>query len=183
MTDQTTRYDPFEDTGDWPFRDAPPPDEEPSEVRAEPFFAAAAEPAGEPVELAEEAGVAAFGLEDEDEQEDELLEASPPVEPVAEAGELPESEEPEPEPEEPEEPEPEELEPEELEPEAPELPAAVEHVSVEQASFEHAEGDFVVPGGPVVLEGGPHGFRRSVAVVVSRFNGDVTSRLLESAVA
>jgi hypothetical protein len=30
MTDQTSRYDSFEDTGDWPFRDAPPRDEEPS---------------------------------------------------------------------------------------------------------------------------------------------------------
>ncbi|MER3409893.1 MAG: 6,7-dimethyl-8-ribityllumazine synthase [Thermoleophilia bacterium] len=31
------------------------------------------------------------------------------------------------------------------------------------------------------MEGGPHGFRRTVAVVVSRFNGDITSRLLDSA--
>jgi 6,7-dimethyl-8-ribityllumazine synthase len=173
MTDQTSRYDSFEDTGDWPFRDAPPRDEEPSEERAGSLFAAAAEPAGEPVELAEEVGVAAVGLE----EDDEVLEESPPMESVDEAVELPEPEEPEePEPDEAEEPEPEEHGPEELEPEVPELPAAVEH-------FEHAEGDFLVPGGPVVLEGGPHGFRRSVAVVVSRFNGDVTSRLLESAVA
>ena len=176
MTDQTRRYDPFEDTGDWPFRDAPPPDEEPSEERAGSLFAAAAEPAGEPVELAEEVGVAAVGLEEEDER----LEERARVEPVGEAVELPEPEEPEPEPE-PEEPEPEEPEPEEAEPEEAAYPAA-EQAPVEYASVEHAAGDFLVPAGPVVLEGGPHGFRRSVAVVVSRFNGDVTSRLLESAV-
>ena len=40
-----------------------------------------------------------------------------------------------------------------------------------------------VPPGVDVLEGGPHGFRRNVAVVVSRFNGDITTGLLESALA
>ena len=38
-----------------------------------------------------------------------------------------------------------------------------------------------IPPGVDVLEGGPHGFRRNVAVVVSRFNGDITTGLLESA--
>jgi 6,7-dimethyl-8-ribityllumazine synthase len=46
---------------------------------------------------------------------------------------------------------------------------------------EHAPGVLAVPPGVAVLEGGPHGFRRNVAVVVSRFNGDVTTGLLESA--
>jgi 6,7-dimethyl-8-ribityllumazine synthase len=46
---------------------------------------------------------------------------------------------------------------------------------------EHAPGLLVVPPGYAVLEGEADGSRRAVGVVVSRFNGDVTSRLLESA--
>jgi 6,7-dimethyl-8-ribityllumazine synthase len=52
---------------------------------------------------------------------------------------------------------------------------------VVETSAEHAPGDLVVPPGYPVLEGEPHGGRRAVGVVVSRFNGDVTGRLLESA--
>jgi 6,7-dimethyl-8-ribityllumazine synthase len=48
---------------------------------------------------------------------------------------------------------------------------------------EHAEGDFAVPPGYGVLEGAPNGTRRSVGIVVSRFNGAVTSKLLEGALA
>jgi 6,7-dimethyl-8-ribityllumazine synthase len=47
----------------------------------------------------------------------------------------------------------------------------------------HAPGDVAVPDGVDVLEGGPSVPGRGVAIVVSRFNGDVTNRLLESAVA
>jgi 6,7-dimethyl-8-ribityllumazine synthase len=46
---------------------------------------------------------------------------------------------------------------------------------------EHAEGDFEIPDGYGVLEGAPRGARRSVGIVVSRFNGAVTSKLLEGA--
>ncbi len=46
---------------------------------------------------------------------------------------------------------------------------------------EHAPGDLTVPPGFAVLEGEPRGARRAVGVVVARFNGDVTTRLLESA--
>jgi 6,7-dimethyl-8-ribityllumazine synthase len=46
---------------------------------------------------------------------------------------------------------------------------------------EHAPGALVVPPGYGVLEGTPDGRRRAVGVVVSRFNGDVTSRLLAGA--
>jgi len=46
---------------------------------------------------------------------------------------------------------------------------------------EHAEGDFAIPDGYGVLEGTPRGARRSVGIVVSRFNGAVTSKLLEGA--
>ena len=46
---------------------------------------------------------------------------------------------------------------------------------------EHAPGDFEVPSGYNVLTGSPTGNRRAVGVVVAKFNGDVTSRLLQTA--
>ncbi len=55
-----------------------------------------------------------------------------------------------------------------------------DHVS---ASSEHAPGDLTVPPGYSILEGAPTGERRAVGIVVARFNGDVTTRLLESALA
>ena len=67
---------------------------------------------------------------------------------------------------------------EEIEPDAP-APLA-DHVS---ATAEHAPGELTVPPGYSVLEGEPAGDRRAVGVVVSRFNGDVTTRMLESALA
>jgi 6,7-dimethyl-8-ribityllumazine synthase len=47
---------------------------------------------------------------------------------------------------------------------------------------QHATGDLRVPDGYTVLTGGVDG-RRAVAVVVSKFNGEITSRMLESALA
>jgi 6,7-dimethyl-8-ribityllumazine synthase len=49
------------------------------------------------------------------------------------------------------------------------------------APTQHATGELVIPDDYGVLEGSPNGTRRGVAVVVARFNGDVTSRLLDSA--
>ena len=46
---------------------------------------------------------------------------------------------------------------------------------------EHAGGELEIPDDVVVLEGAPSGARRSVAVVAARFNGGVTTALLESA--
>jgi 6,7-dimethyl-8-ribityllumazine synthase len=57
---------------------------------------------------------------------------------------------------------------------AAEVPAA-------EATGEHAPGDLEVPPGFAVLEGEPRGARRAVGIVVSRFNGEVTGGLLESA--
>jgi len=54
-------------------------------------------------------------------------------------------------------------------------------VDPDAASHEHAPGELEVPPGFNVLEGAPDGTRRAVGVVVSRFNGEITSRLLESA--
>src|SRR5918912_399207 len=51
----------------------------------------------------------------------------------------------------------------------------------EQLAAEHAAGVLDVPDDYGVLEGSPDGGRRGVAVVVSRFNGDITTRLLASA--
>ena len=59
-------------------------------------------------------------------------------------------------------------------------PPLADHVS---DSTEHAPGELTVPPGYSVLEGLPAGERRAVGVVVARFNGDVTTQLLESALA
>ena len=50
------------------------------------------------------------------------------------------------------------------------------------AAEEHAPGELQIPRAPRCCQGGPNGFRRTVAVVVSRFNADITNRLLESAI-
>ncbi|HZO49130.1 MAG TPA: 6,7-dimethyl-8-ribityllumazine synthase [Gaiellaceae bacterium] len=65
--------------------------------------------------------------------------------------------------------------------EAGEEPEPVALVDPDAASHEHAPGELEVPPGFNVLEGTPDGARRAVGVVVSRFNGEITSRLLESA--
>jgi len=164
MTDSSQRfgaYDPFEDTGDWPFRDAPPREDE---GRDEPVPAvrSAEETPPAPLTAAEKDPVVAAS-EPESEAE---LEAPDPDDLAADVGI------------------------EELET-APEPEAAIEEVAVEAEADkaadeldltpEHAPGDLIVPSGVDVLTGAPHGFRRSVAVVVGRFNGDVTTRLLEHA--
>ena len=49
-----------------------------------------------------------------------------------------------------------------------------------EPAAQHATGDLRVPEGYTVLSGGVDG-RRAVGVVVSRFNGEITNRLLDSA--
>jgi 6,7-dimethyl-8-ribityllumazine synthase len=63
--------------------------------------------------------------------------------------------------------------------EQPEPEPAAEQPEAEPAA-QHAEGELRVPEGYTVLSGGVDG-RRAVGVVVSRFNGEVTNRLLERA--
>src|SRR5919204_6565765 len=46
---------------------------------------------------------------------------------------------------------------------------------------EHAAGELRIPDGYGVIEGEPAGGRRSVGVVVSRFNGEITGELLTRA--
>jgi 6,7-dimethyl-8-ribityllumazine synthase len=99
----------------------------------------------------------------------------------------------EPEPEEAESEEAEEpdalLLPEPEEPQVEQLPdeeAPGELVLVEEedeAAPQHAQGELDVPSGYTLLAGTPSGERRTVGIVVGRFNGEVTNRLLESALA
>jgi 6,7-dimethyl-8-ribityllumazine synthase len=73
-------------------------------------------------------------------------------------------------------------EPESLEPEPGENPEPEPEASADGAGPpEHAPAELEIPDGYVVLEGAPDGARRGVAVVVSRFNGEITGRLLETA--
>lgn len=76
-------------------------------------------------------------------------------------------------------------------PEAPQRPEATEAPKDGEAApalrppepaAEHAEGELRVPEGYSVLSGGTDG-RRAVGIVVSRYNGDITNRLLERALA
>jgi 6,7-dimethyl-8-ribityllumazine synthase len=53
----------------------------------------------------------------------------------------------------------------------------------ERAHAEHAAGEISVPDGYTMIEGYPSGHRRTVAIVVSRFNGEITNRMLASALA
>jgi 6,7-dimethyl-8-ribityllumazine synthase len=62
-------------------------------------------------------------------------------------------------------------------------PEAVPELHQEPAPApQHAAGDLHVPDGYTVLTGGVDG-RRAVAIVVSKFNGEITNRMLESALA
>jgi len=198
--DRTGTYNPFEDTGDWPFREStpPPPRSEEDEHRsASPglFDREAHEPEREPEpEYGPDEPQPEAVVVPAPEQEEE-----PAATPERSADSEAEAE-PEPEPDPQAEPEPDaepELEaaPEEIEddlpapeafPEAPAEPhepfAAPVLAAAAAAPEEHAPGDLRIPEGPEVLEGGPNGFRRTVAVVVSRFNADITNKLLESAI-
>ena len=74
------------------------------------------------------------------------------------------------------------------EPEADEAEPAIEaepdlEPMLVEISHEHAAGDLHIPDGYAVLEGVAEGGRRAVGVVVSRFNGSVTTQLLDGALA
>jgi 6,7-dimethyl-8-ribityllumazine synthase len=51
----------------------------------------------------------------------------------------------------------------------------------EVAPVGHVPGELDIPDGVAVLEGSPSGVDRTVGIVVSRFNGEISNRLLESA--
>lgn len=181
-----TRYDPFEDTGDWPFRDAPPrpdPVEKPAEEL--PFAALGDTAVGDPPSFEEPRDDL---VPDEVASEDvPFTAAAVNAEPAPDFDMPVAAEEPEPAAA--------VAQPDAAPPDAAEAvveadvaqggeEALVAEEEPEPADpVEHAPGAFVVPPGPEVLEGGPHGFRRNVAVVVSRFNGDITSQMLEATLA
>jgi 6,7-dimethyl-8-ribityllumazine synthase len=81
----------------------------------------------------------------------------------------------------------EEAEPE-VEPEAQEASVAEPEPAEEDEAeaqeivpIGHVPGELDIPDGVAVLEGSPSGADRTVGVVVSRFNGEISNRLLESA--
>ncbi len=67
------------------------------------------------------------------------------------------------------------------EPVSPEREAEPEVEEPEIAPTGHLPGEIDIPDGVAVLEGSPSGADRTVGVVVSRFNGEISNRLLESA--
>jgi 6,7-dimethyl-8-ribityllumazine synthase len=92
-------------------------------------------------------------------------------------------------------PQPHEEEPDAGEPEAESQPPAAQAVPAPQAEPEaddeqpepevaavgHVPGELDIPDAVAVLEGSPSGAERTVGVVVSRFNGEISNRLLGSA--
>src|SRR6266568_1045835 len=66
---------------------------------------------------------------------------------------------------------------------APEAEAEPEAAADESqtATAVHVPGELDIPDGVAVLEGSPSGADRTVGVVVSRFNGEISNQLLEAA--
>jgi 6,7-dimethyl-8-ribityllumazine synthase len=69
-----------------------------------------------------------------------------------------------------------------------ELPAGEEEEEEElprlrtpDEELQHAYGELDIPADINVLEGSPDGTRRGVAIVASKFNGEITNKLLEAA--
>src|SRR5215469_6279692 len=62
-------------------------------------------------------------------------------------------------------------------------PEAAEEEPPQEPVAAHVPGEIDIPDGVAVLEGAPEGADRTVGVVVSRFNGEISNRLLESALA
>jgi 6,7-dimethyl-8-ribityllumazine synthase len=63
----------------------------------------------------------------------------------------------------------------------PEEPAEEPEPQAESETQQHAYGELDIPDDVNVLEGMPDGTRRGVAIVASRFNGEITNQLLEAA--
>ena len=60
--------------------------------------------------------------------------------------------------------------------------ALVEEPAPDGDPVQHSAGEIDVPDGYTVLEGTPTGHRRTIAIVVSRFNGNLTNRMLAVAI-
>jgi 6,7-dimethyl-8-ribityllumazine synthase len=70
---------------------------------------------------------------------------------------------------------------EELEQEEEEELPRLRTTEEDEEEQQHAYGELDIPDDVNVLEGVPDGTRRGVAIVASRFNGEITNQLLESA--
>jgi 6,7-dimethyl-8-ribityllumazine synthase len=185
--------DNLDEFQDWPLRDyssrlRPP---RPPEERAEPDASPVPDPEPERELAIEPPSSSSAGVEVlYDEDEEPGAPAEPADEPVL-PGQAPEEPVPTDAPEEAavQEEEEEEEAPEGVqEEEAPEEPVgdeASDEAAEEPRAPEpqHAEGELRIPEGISVLEGSPDGNRRTVAIVVGKFNGEITGRLLESAMA
>jgi 6,7-dimethyl-8-ribityllumazine synthase len=66
-------------------------------------------------------------------------------------------------------------------PSAPAAPAAPAAPPADDAAVQHVPGGLKIPAGVGVFAGAADGNRRSVGIVVARFNGDLTSKLLTGA--
>jgi 6,7-dimethyl-8-ribityllumazine synthase len=77
--------------------------------------------------------------------------------------------------------EPEEPAVAEATPDPDEPPAEEDELPRLRPPGQHAAGELSVPDGYGVITGSSDGNRRAVGVIVSRFNGDVTNRMLQSA--
>jgi 6,7-dimethyl-8-ribityllumazine synthase len=186
--------DNLDESQDWPLRDysarlrPPRPTDEPAEAEQEEQpFAGEQEPEPEPT--FEPPPTSSAGVEvlyDEDEEEA----AAPAVQYEAavpeEAAEPEPATEPEPGPKQPAAEEPAADEPvaaaaAPVAEAAAEEDPAPEEAPAEAAELQHAEGDLRIPDGASLLEGSPNGNRRTVAIVVSKFNGEISGKLLDSA--
>jgi 6,7-dimethyl-8-ribityllumazine synthase len=67
------------------------------------------------------------------------------------------------------------------EPEAEEEEEALPQLRTAEEEDQHAYGELDLPDDVNVLEGEPDGARRGVAIVASRFNGEITNKLLDAA--
>jgi 6,7-dimethyl-8-ribityllumazine synthase len=133
-------------------------------------------------ELAEQDELAVDSSEDESPAWGSATAAAEPADPTVVEGE---------EEEEEGEDEEEQEEPDAAEPESGDAEPAADATGIEidetpmqvELSHEHAAGDLHIPDGYAVLEGVAEGGRRAVGVVVSRFNGSITTQLLDGALA
>jgi 6,7-dimethyl-8-ribityllumazine synthase len=132
-------------------------------------------------EAAEQDELAVESSEDESPAWGSATPAAEPADSTVVEGEEQEEEEVEEEQEEPDAVEP---EPADVEPAADATGIEIDETPMQvELSHEHAAGDLHIPDGYAVLEGVAEGGRRAVGVVVSRFNGSITTQLLDGALA
>ena len=135
-------------------------------------------------EAAEQDELAVESSEDQSPAWGSATAAAEPADPTVVEGEQEEDEDEEEGEAEQEEPDAAEPEPGDAEPAADATGIEIDETPMQvELSHEHAAGDLHIPDGYAVLEGVAEGGRRAVGVVVSRFNGSITTELLDGALA